>query len=346
MINKIKLIALKAIYIIILLLVSFNNFKILNASETYTLVTINQKSSNSFSSSSLKVQASISPIYSLVAMITKGIIAPGIILDSITSPHHMELTYKQISKIKSADILFVVSKNLESGIVKIAQDNKIHLIVLEDSEKLVLYPFNNESFNKPQKLNSPNHNNHSHNHNDNPLDYHYWLDPHNAKILLSNIAKHLSTLDPTNAPLYNKNLVFYQEKLDALDKDIKKILDFNNKNSAFKALFYHNAWQYYVKRYNISFYATIATEDDHHHLDTSLSTRDILQLTDYVKNNKINCIFTEKQFEDKVLTKFAQKNQILTATLDPLGYKDAHPEDIYFDVMKKNTQIIKNCSYL
>jgi ABC-type Zn uptake system ZnuABC Zn-binding protein ZnuA len=55
------------------------------------------------------IVTSIAPSQSLVAMITEGTKDPAIIINNNTDPHHMELTFKQISLIKNSKIIFIIS---------------------------------------------------------------------------------------------------------------------------------------------------------------------------------------------------------------------------------------------
>ena len=78
-------------------------------------------------------------------------------------------------------------------------------------------------------------------------DPHIWLDPINAKIILTEMAEHLIENDQKNSSVYKSNLKKALKDIDKLLKNVKSDL---NKN--FKSIVFHDAYQYFEKRFNVN----------------------------------------------------------------------------------------------
>lgn len=77
---------------------------------------------------------------------------------------------------------------------------------------------------------------------------HYWLDPHNAEIISTNILNGLLRVDPGNSKLYEKN---HQQFVKALRS---KSTDWQNRMATCAGkpvLAYHDSWAYFARRYRL-----------------------------------------------------------------------------------------------
>ena len=77
-------------------------------------------------------------------------------------------------------------------------------------------------------------------------DPHIWLDPINAKIILSEMVEHLIENDEKNSSIYKSNLGKALKDIDKLIKDVKAEL---NKDISF--IVFHDAYQYFENRFKI-----------------------------------------------------------------------------------------------
>ena len=87
------------------------------------------------------------------------------------------------------------------------------------------------------------HDDHGHGHEGHAhgeYDPHIWLDPMNAKVILSEMAEHLIENDPKNTAKYKENLKKAHKDLDKLTKKVKSEL-----NKDFKSIVFHDAYQYF-----------------------------------------------------------------------------------------------------
>ncbi|WP_322754818.1 metal ABC transporter substrate-binding protein [Frankia sp. Cas3] len=93
------------------------------------------------------------------------------------------------------------------------------------------------------------------------LDPHIWHNPLNVKIMAANIQAGFTARDPSGADTYEENLAAYTIKLDALDADIaRKINSLPPANR--KLVTNHDAFGYYVDRYQLTFVGSIIPRFD------------------------------------------------------------------------------------
>ena len=88
-------------------------------------------------------------------------------------------------------------------------------------------------------------------------DPHIWLDPMNAKVILSEMAEHLIENDPENEAKYKANLKKAHKDLDKLTKKVKSEL-----NKDFKSIVFHDAYQYFEERFGINILGAFTVNTD------------------------------------------------------------------------------------
>jgi ABC-type Zn uptake system ZnuABC Zn-binding protein ZnuA len=77
---------------------------------------------------------------------------------------------------------------------------------------------------------------------------HYWLDPLNAKIIASNIARRLCEISPQNEAYFKQNLAEFNKKIDV------KMIEWQGKLKPFKGqkiAIYHRSWPYFANRFGL-----------------------------------------------------------------------------------------------
>ena len=170
-------------------------------------------------------------------------------------------------------------------------------------------------------------------HHHGEFDAHIWLDPANAKEMLHEIAHELSDLDPDNASKYNKNA---DEAILAIDKLINDINATIKKDAKF--IVFHDAYQYFEKRFGISTAGALTLNTD-----VLPGAKQISEIQAVIEEKGIKCIFSEPQFNPKIIDTIAEDTGIKTGILDPLGSTyDANKEQ-YFKLIKDLGNNLQDC---
>ena len=165
------------------------------------------------------------------------------------------------------------------------------------------------------------------------FDPHIWLDPMNAKVILKEMTEHLIENDQKNASKYKDNLNKALKDLDKLNKKIKSDL-----NKDFKSIVFHDAYQYFEKRYNVNVLGAFTVNTD-----VMPGAEQLSEIREIIEHDKVTCIFSEPQFNPDIINAVAKDMDIKTGILDPLGATLNPGKDLYFDLIKNMSKSFKGC---
>ena len=170
-------------------------------------------------------------------------------------------------------------------------------------------------------------------HNHGEFDAHIWLDPMNAKEMVLEIAHELSHLDPANEDKYNVNAKATNLALDEMIDDISQ-----NINKDAKFVVFHDAYQYFEERFGVRAAGALTLNTD-----VLPGAKQIDEIQDVIKDRGINCIFSEPQFNPKIISTIAEDTNIKTGVFDPLGANINSDKDLYFKLISNLGNELKGC---
>ena len=155
----------------------------------------------------------------------------------------------------------------------------------------------------------------------------------NAKEMVHEIAHELSDLDPANKDKYEANAQATIQALDQLVKDIEKEI---NKDAKF--VVFHDAYQYFEERFETRAAGALTLNTD-----VLPGAKQIADIQDVIKDRGIKCIFSEPQFNPKIITTIAEDMNIKTGVFDPLGANIDSNKDLYFKLIQNLGNELKGC---
>ena len=174
---------------------------------------------------------------------------------------------------------------------------------------------------------------HGHAHAHGEFDVHIWLDPNNAKVIVKEVANELASLDSKNSDFYKMNAKKTIEKLDILIKQIDKSI---NKKASFVT--FHDAYQYFEKRFGVEALGALTINTD-----IQPGAKQIAEIKDLVEDKNIKCIFSEPQFNPKLINMIAKSSGAETGILDPLGSSYKPGKDLYFNLINDLYENLNKC---
>ena len=174
---------------------------------------------------------------------------------------------------------------------------------------------------------------HGHAHAHGEFDVHIWLDPNNAKVIVKEVANELATIDPKNSNFYKMNAKKTIEKLDILINQIDKSI---NKKASFVT--FHDAYQYFEKRFGVEALGALTINTD-----IQPGAKQIAEIKDLVEDKNIKCIFSEPQFNPKLINMIAKSTGAKTGILDPLGSSFKPGENLYFNLINDLYENLNKC---
>ena len=317
----------------------------------------------------IKVVASIKPIHSLASYLMDGVGKPDLIVDGYASPHGFAMKPSHAKMLQNADLIFWVGEDLENFLEKPLKSvakkaEKIELMETKGLKKLKFRERNifeehghdehkehdhkdehKEHGHKEDKHDDHKHDEHKeHGHKEDKHDDHHahahgehdphiWLDPINAKAILSEMAEHLIEKDPNNASAYKANLKSAHKDLDNLTKKVKSEL-----KGDFKSIVFHDAYQYFEKRFNVNVLGAFTVNTD-----VLPGAEQLAEIREIIEHEKVTCVFSEPQFNPDIIKAVAKDTNIKTGVIDPLGATLDPGKDLYFELIRNMNASFKSC---
>ncbi len=314
----------------------------------------------------IKVVASIKPIHSLASYLMDGVGKPDLIVDGYASPHGFAMKPSHAKMLQNADLIFWVGEDLENFLEKplksIAKKaEKIELMEIKGLTKLEFRErniFDNHDDHKEHGHKEDKHDDHKehghkedkhddhkehghkedkhddhHGHGHGEHDPHIWLDPMNAKVILSEMAEHLIENDQENASKYKANLKKAHKDLDKLTKKVKSQL-----NKDFKSIVFHDAYQYFEKRFDVNVLGAFTVNTD-----VLPGAEQLAEIREVIEHEKVSCVFSEPQFNPDIIKAVAKDTNIKTGVIDPLGATLNPGKTLYFDLISNMSKSFKGC---
>ncbi len=322
------------------------------------------------------VVASIKPVHSLVAAVMEGVGKPTLIVRGAGSEHAHSLRPSDAEALAGAKVVFRVGESMETflnaPLKSLAAGARV--VSLADApgiEKLEFReggPFEAHSHGEDhadeghaQEAEGKGHDDHAHDapaeeghgheahedeghgheghdhagHDHGEHDLHIWLDPLNARALVNEIARVLGAVDPDNAMRYRANAVAYAGRLDALVKEVEATVA-PVKDRPF--VVFHDAYQYFEKRFGVNVVGSITVSPE-----VMPGAQRLTQIRDRVKELDAACVFSEPQFEPKLVSVVLEGTGAKSGVLDPLGADIADGPDLYPQLIRNLAASLAAC---
>ena len=264
------------------------------------------------------VVASIKPIHSLVAAVMQGAGTPELIVSGASSPHTYALKPSNAVHLQRADLVVWVGPDLENFLISplatLSADEK--LLTLEDVKGIqTLTPRVGGTFEVDDDGDQAGR-----------IDPHIWLDPLNAKVMVDAIAERLSAIDPDNAELYGANAKAEDARLDALVAQTRADLA---PIAGKPYVVFHDAYHYFENRFGLSAAGSIVVEPD-----VAPGVQRMRQIKAKVEELGATCVFSEPEFEPRLVDTLIEGTAAKKGVLDPLGAAIPEGPDQYFSLIR------------
>ena len=311
-----------------------------------------------FAMADIKVVTSIKPVHSLVSGVMFGVGSPSLIIEGAGSPHTYSLKPSQAKQLQDAKLVFWMGDELETflegPIENIAQ--KATAIKLIDAHGLKKIRFRDGGMfddhghddhddhehddNDHEKHAKKEHDDHSDHdghddHGHGEFDPHVWLDPVNAKAIVHEIEEALVKADPKHASTYEANAHKMMEKLDSLVVELSDELEPVHEKGF---IVFHDAYQYFEQRFDVVAIGSITVSPE-----VMPGAERVSELREKILKLNATCVFSEPQFEPKLVETLVEDTGTRTGVLDPLGATLTKGSDLYFQLLRNMASSLKKC---
>ena len=309
-------------------------------------------------STDIKVVTTIKPLHSLISRIMETRGEPQLIIEGTNNPHTFVFKPSHAKMIEEADIVFWIGEDLEAFMEKplnsLAKDTK--KIAFMDSESIEKLKFREENIfddhddhddhdghkdddhddhddHDGHDDEHDDHAGHHDGHNHGEFDAHIWLDPENAKEMVKIIRDELIKIDPEGQRQYSVNTAGATLELDNLINNVEKEL---SKDISY--IVFHDAYQYFETRFGVKSAGALTLNPD-----VLPGAKQIADIQDLISDKGIKCIFSEPQYNPKIIETLGNDMNISTGVMDPLGaFIDPGPT-MYVELVNGIANSIKDC---
>ncbi len=167
------------------------------------------------------------------------------------------------------------------------------------------------------------------------FDAHIWLDPMNAQKWVDAIAHELEEVDPDNAKTYEANARKLKTRIDGLHKELARAL-VPVKGAPY--IVFHDAYQYMEKRYGLTPIGSVTLSPE-----KKPGSARLVAIRRKIRDTKSICVFTEPQFQPRLVNVIMEGTGAGTGVLDPLGTGIPAGEDAYFTLMRNMAKSLRGC---
>jgi len=250
-----------------------------------------------------RVVASLKPLADLAAGVLGDPDQVGLLLPGGASPHSFSLRPSQMRTLARADLVIWVGPVLESFLVRhLASLPPERLLTFSALPGVRLLPARRAGAWQPKVPAEDD---------SGPFDPHLWLDPDNARLLVRKLAERLAAIDPAHGAGYRQRA----ERLDSRIAALRRRLDRQLaavRNRPY--LVFHDAYRYFEQAFDLEPLGALAI-----HPDRPPGARRLGQLRDLLRRSGAVCVFSEPQFEPKLLQALTGGLAVRHGQLDPLG---------------------------
>ena len=277
-----------------------------------------------------KVVVSLKPLHSLVAGVMAGVGEPLLLIQGGGSPHGYTLRPSEARMLSEAQLVVWVGPRLESFLEKSLSTlaGKARQLELSRELETEMLPVREGGFwethasdegHGPGDAGEPAHHLHG------ERNQHLWLDPLLAKQIVARTAAVLTDIDPVHAGQYRHNAARVQTRLDTLHAGLKTRLA---PVRTIPYIVFHDAYPYFEAAYGLNAVGSVTLT-----VDRKPGARRIEKIRKKIRELNARCVFSEPQFEPRLVATVIEGTGARTGILDPLGAALPSGEECYFQLM-------------
>ncbi len=299
-----------------------------------------------------QVVATVKPVHALVAAVMDGVGTPHLLVRGGGSPHAYALKPSDARALQGASVVFWVGPELETFLEKAmgTVPKSARLVTLAEVPGLRLLEARTDAIwqheehgheehgHEEHGEHSESHAEHAEEHHDHAHgthDMHIWLDPENARAMAAAIVDALADADPAHAAAYRANGQALADRLDDLDQALSSRL---GPVETKPYVVFHDAYQYLEERYRLSPMGAITVSPD-----IRPGAERLREIRAEIEERGAVCVFSEPQFEPKLVRVVVEGTGARTGVLDPLGADLADGPELYFELLNGLAASLVDC---
>lgn len=282
------------------------------------------------------VVATVKPLHALVAAVMGDLGTPALIVKGAASPHTYSLKPSDAQALQSASLVFWTGHGLELFLEDSIATLAPHATIVELSQApgIELLPPRESGTFEEHADGDHAHAAEDHGHGE-EADMHFFLDPANAKVMVTAIAGSLVAADPEHADTYRANAAKETADLDALIAETEASLA-PIKDRPF--VVFHDAYQYFENRFGLNVAGSITVSPE-----VSPGADRINEIRNKLKTLDAACVFAEPQFDPRIVNVLTEGTTAKQGVLDPEGANLDEGPGLYRQLIENLATNLKSC---
>lgn len=280
-----------------------------------------------------KLVATLFPQYDFVREIAGDLVEVSLLLPPGVESHSYEPTPKDIAGITEADAFLYTGEVMEPWATKIIGnlgETEVKIVDLSQGITLLAATEEEDAHEDEEEGEDA--------HEEGAYDPHIWLDPNNAKIMVSTLLETLIEIEPENEAAFRENAEAYLAELTALDLAFKDLFA----KSETQTIYYggHFVFGYFAKAYGL----TTVSPYDGFSPDAEPTPKRIADLIDAMDQAKFKVIYYEELVDPKIARLVSQETgaeMVLLHGAHNLSKEELESGASYLELMKQNLEKLK-----
>ena len=239
-----------------------------------------------------------------------------LVTEQVSCLHDYSLNVRQVKAAEAAQVVVISGAGLEDFL----DDLLLDVPTIDASQGISL--LHSEEGHEEEEH---HHEEDGHHHEEDP---HIWLSPENAQVMAKNICEGLSRQYPDYEDTFRANLDELLSQLEALQSYGEKQL---SGLQCRELIPFHDGFSYFAQAFHLTILESVEEESG-----SEASAKDLIHLTELVRDHNLPAIFTEVSGSDSAARVIARETGCKVYALDM-----AMSGDSYFEAMYHNIDTIR-----
>lgn len=264
------------------------------------------------------IAATTLPVWDFTSRLCQGtpLAVTRLVTEQVSCLHDYSLNVRQVKAAEAAQVVVISGAGLEDFL----DDLLLDVPTIDASQGLSLL-HSDEAHEEEEH----HHEEDGHHHEEDP---HIWLSPENAMVMAQNICDGLSRQYPDYEGTFRANLEDLLSQLEALQSYGEEQL---SGLQCRELIPFHDGFSYFAQAFHLSILESVEEESG-----SEASAKDLIHLTELVRDHNLPAIFTEVSGSDSAAQVIARETGCKVYALDM-----AMSGDSYFEAMYHNIDTIR-----
>lgn len=264
------------------------------------------------------IAATTLPVWDFTSRLCQGtpLAVTRLVTEQVSCLHDYSLNVRQVKAAEAAQVVVISGAGLEDFL----DDLLLDVPTIDASQGISLL-HSDEAHEEEEH----HHEEDGHHHEEDP---HIWLSPENAQVMAQNICDGLSRQYPDYEDTFRANLEDLLSQLEALQSYGEEQL---SGLQCRELISFHDGFSYFAQAFHLSILESVEEESG-----SEASAKDLIHLTELVRDHNLPAIFTEVSGSDSAAQVIARETGCKVYALDM-----AMSGSSYFEAMYHNIDTIR-----